>query len=137
MLAAAAAVPGVMLHAAAQRAAAIAGSIAGAAPGRFFAELEVNDFPQQARWKVTHRETMLQIAELTGCAVIVKGVFVPPGKPVPEGERKIFLLIEGPNDAAVKKAKAELKKVIEEQTERAMRKESGAGGGAVLGRYTV
>ena len=137
MLAAAAAIPGVVLHTAVQRAAAIAGSIGGSVSGRFFSELEINDFPQQARWKVTHRETMLQVAELTGCAVITKGVFVPPGKPVPDGERRIYLLIEGPSDAAVKKAKQELKKVIEEQTERAMRKEGGAGGGAVMGRYSV
>lgn len=139
MLAAAASIPGVVLHTGAQRAAALAGSMMtmGTINGRYFAELEINDFPQLARWKVTHRDTVQQVAELTGCAVIVKGVFVPPGKPVPTAERRIYLSIEGPSDTAVKKAKLELKKVIEEQTEKAMRKEGGAGGGAVLGRYTV
>jgi hypothetical protein len=30
---------------------------------------------------------------------------VPPGKQPPEGERKIYLLIEGPTELAVKHAK--------------------------------
>ncbi len=48
-------------------------------------ELEINDFPQHARWKITHRETMNQINELTGAALTVRGTYVPPGRPVPEG----------------------------------------------------
>jgi hypothetical protein len=46
----------------------------------FSDELEINDFPQQARWKVTHRETMNTINELTGCAIISRGQYFPPGK---------------------------------------------------------
>lgn len=46
----------------------------------FEEELEINDYPQQARWKVTHRETMNAVNELTGCAVISRGQYFPPGK---------------------------------------------------------
>lgn len=45
------------------------------------------------------------IGETTGAALITKGVFVPPGKQPPEGERKIYLLIEGPTELSVKHAK--------------------------------
>ena len=57
----------------------------GAPAGGFEAELEINDFPQHARWKITHRETMNQINELTGAALTVRGTYVQPGRPVPEG----------------------------------------------------
>eukprot|EP00983_Pelagomonas_calceolata_P008074 262354-Pelagomonas_calceolata.AAC.2 len=45
------------------------------------------------------------IGETTGAALITKGVYVPPGKQPPEGERKIYLLIEGPTELSVKHAK--------------------------------
>jgi ATP-dependent RNA helicase DDX46/PRP5 len=54
------------------------------------------------------------------------------GEPVPPGERKLYLLIEGPTEQAVKRAKAEVKKGLEESTEKAMRREGGA-----AGRYAV
>jgi len=55
--------------------------------------------------QVTHRDTVNMIGETTGAALITKGVYVPPGKQPPEGERKIYLLIEGPTELAVKHAK--------------------------------
>lgn len=55
--------------------------------------------------QVTHRDTVNMIAETTGAALITKGVYVPPGKQAPEGERKIYLLIEGPTEGSVKHAK--------------------------------
>ncbi len=82
--------------------------------------------------QVTHRETIGNISELTGAAIITKGIFVQPGKAPPEGERKIYLLIEGPTEASVKKAKQELKKVLEETTEKVMRRDAPA-----AGRYTI
>lgn len=57
---------------------------------------------------------------------------MPPGKPVPEGERKIFLLIEGPTETSVKRAKQELKRILEETTEKVMRRDAPA-----AGRYSV
>lgn len=45
------------------------------------------------------------IGETTGAALITKGVYVPPGRQAPEGERKIYLLIEGPTELSVKHAK--------------------------------
>ncbi|KFM26402.1 DEAD-box ATP-dependent RNA helicase 42 [Auxenochlorella protothecoides] len=94
-------------------------------------ELEINDFPQRARWKVTHRDTINDMGEL-GAAVVIKGTFYPPGAKVAEGDRKIYLHIEGPTEQIVRRAKGEIKRIIEEETERAMRREAPA-----AGRYSV
>ncbi|BDA49746.1 DEAD-box ATP-dependent RNA helicase 42 [Coccomyxa sp. Obi] len=99
----------------------------------FEAELEINDFPQHARWKVTHRDTIAQLNELTGAAVTTKGVYVPPRTEVPEGERKLFLLIEGPTEAKVREAKAEIKRILEEYTEKAMKRDAAP----QTGKYTI
>jgi len=89
-------------------------------------ELEINDFPQQARWKITHRDTINAIGEQFSAAVVVRGRYFKPGTQVPEGERKLHLIIEGPSMDVVKKAKAEIKKILEESTEKAMRREAPA-----------
>lgn len=55
-------------------------------------------------------------------------MYIPPGSEVPAGERKMFLLIQGRSEGAVRAAKAAARKVIEEATEKAMRREGGAAG---------
>eukprot|EP00887_Chlorella_sp_A99_P005469 scaffold1.g5469.t1 len=102
-------------------------------PTRHFeTELEINDFPQKARWKVTHRDLIRDIGEM-GAAIIVKGRYYRPGTaPGPNEERKLYLEIQGPTVDVVKKAKAEVKRIIEEATESAMRKDTPA-----MGRYSV
>eukprot|EP00899_Mesostigma_viride_P004598 jgi/Mesvir1/14139/Mv12276-RA.1 len=80
-------------------------------------ELEINDYPQHARWKITHRETMAQITEFTGAAITTKGQYFAPNRPPPTGtERKLYLVIEGPTESIVKKARAEVKRVLEESS---------------------
>lgn len=56
--------------------------------------------------QITHRETIAQINELTGAAMTTKGFFYDKGQQVPEGERKLYLVIEGPTELSVKRAKA-------------------------------
>ena len=46
------------------------------------------------RLQITHRETLATITELTGAAVTTRGIFIMPRAPVPEGERKLALLIQ-------------------------------------------
>ncbi|CAI5973846.1 unnamed protein product [Closterium sp. NIES-64] len=78
------------------------------------AEFEINEFPQHARWKITHKETLNQIIEWTGASVTTRGLYCPPGKALAAGEKKLYLSIEGPTEASVKKAKVEIKRIIEE-----------------------
>ncbi|EAA07045.4 AGAP010656-PA, partial [Anopheles gambiae str. PEST] len=78
-------------------------------------ELEINDFPQQARWKVTSKEALAQISEYSEAGLTVRGTYVPPGKNPPDGERKLYLAIESCNELAVTKAKREITRLIKEE----------------------
>ncbi|KAF4365389.1 hypothetical protein G4B88_014939 [Cannabis sativa] len=143
----AAAVPGpglpVVVNDGAARAAAIAAAMnlqhnlakiqADAMPEHYEAELEINDFPQNARWKVTHKETLGPISEWTGAAITTRGQFFPPGKVAGPGERKLYLFIEGPTEQSVKRAKAELKRVLEDISNQAL----SLPGGTQPGKYSV
>jgi ATP-dependent RNA helicase DDX46/PRP5 len=61
-------------------------------------------------------------------------VLIRAGAQPPEGERKLYLLIEAPTEAMVKRAKQEIRRVIEELVEKAMRRDVGAG---ARGRYNI
>lgn len=104
-----------------------------ALPEHYEAELEINDFPQNARWKVTHKETLGPISEWTGAAITTRGQYFPPGKITGPGERKLYLFIEGPSEQSVKRAKAELKRVLEDITNQALQ----LPGGTQPGKYSV
>ena len=76
----------------------------------FTAEFEINDFPQAARFRVTHRDTVDEITDYTGTSITTRGVYVPPGHTPRFGERKLYLFIEGKTLQAVNRAKRELKR---------------------------
>ncbi|XP_032456824.1 probable ATP-dependent RNA helicase DDX46 isoform X2 [Nasonia vitripennis] len=78
-------------------------------------ELEINDFPQQARWRVTSKEALAQISEYSEAGLTVRGTYIAPGKPPPDGERKLYLAIESTSELAVSKAKAEVSRLIKEE----------------------
>ncbi|KAJ6336492.1 hypothetical protein OIU78_012981 [Salix suchowensis] len=106
---------------------------ADAMPEHYEAELEINDFPQNARWKVTHKETLGPISDWTGAAITTRGQFFPPGKVPGPGERKLYLFIEGPTEQSVKRAKADLKRVLEDITNQTYQ----LPGGTQPGKYSV
>lgn len=78
-------------------------------------ELEINDFPQQARWRVTSKEALALISEYSEAGITVRGTYVATGKAPPEGERKLYLAIESTSDIAVSKAKSEITRLIKEE----------------------
>ena len=82
--------------------------------------------------QITHRETIREINEQLGAALVVKGRYYKAGERVPEGERKLYLHITGPTPDIVRRAKGDVKRILEESTEKAMRKEAPA-----AGRYNV
>uniref|UniRef100_A0A8C1UNN0 Probable ATP-dependent RNA helicase DDX46 n=1 Tax=Cyprinus carpio TaxID=7962 RepID=A0A8C1UNN0_CYPCA len=82
---------------------------------RYEEELEINDFPQTARWKVTSKEALQRIGEYSEAAITIRGTYFPPGKEPKEGERKIYLAIESANELAVQKSKAEITRLIREE----------------------
>jgi len=85
-------------------------------PNHFYDELDINDYPPEARLKSTSRDAILRISEDTGAAIISRGVFVPPGRQPPPGEKRLYLAIEAPAEMNVKAAKGELTRLLNEQT---------------------
>ncbi|KAJ3310845.1 pre-mRNA processing RNA-helicase [Boothiomyces sp. JEL0838] len=100
-----------------------------------WAEVEVNEYAQKARMKVTSKETVNRIINDTGCAITVRGEYVQKGKRPRPGVRKLFLFIEADNQWCIDRAKAEIKAVLIE-TEAEDMAESGQTG-TTIGRYTV
>lgn len=87
---------------------------------RFEEELEINDFPQQARWRVTSKEALAQISEYSESGITVRGTYIAPGAKLgltPDGkeERKLYLAIEGTSELSVKKARDEIIRLIKEE----------------------
>eukprot|EP00299_Pterocystis_sp_00344_P019788 c9789_g1_i3.p1 GENE.c9789_g1_i3~~c9789_g1_i3.p1 ORF type:complete len:750 (-),score=218.64 c9789_g1_i3:29-2278(-) len=86
------------------------------ANGHFLEELEINDYPQQARWKATRRGSLNEITDRYNVAVTTRGVYFAPGKPITPNSRKLYLAIEGHDEMAVKQAKRELKQILDESS---------------------
>ncbi|CAO3635620.1 unnamed protein product [Cunninghamella blakesleeana] len=99
-------------------------------------EIVINDFPQKARWKVTNKEQISQISEITGAAITTRGTFFAAGKQPGPNERKLYLFIEGDSELVLEKAKREIKRILEEATVASLEAEARIGGGT-SGRYSV
>lgn len=82
---------------------------------------------------MTAKQMMEDICERTGVAVISRGAYIPPGKKLEPGERRLHLIIEGSNEMSVKQARLEIVKVLEDETIRI----SAAGTLSTSGRYSV
>jgi len=61
------------------------------------------------------QEALAQISEYSEAGITVRGTYFTPGKPAPEGERKLYLAIESTNELAVSKAKIEITRLIKEE----------------------
>lgn len=103
--------------------------------GAFHATLEINDFPQKARWAVTNRTNVAKILEATGTSITTKGNYYAAGKEAPAGaEPKLYILIEGDTEVVVGNALAEMTRLLKEGTIAAADAESRA---PASGRYTI
>nr|XP_036585615.1 pre-mRNA-processing atp-dependent rna helicase prp5 [Colletotrichum truncatum]KAF6795666.1 pre-mRNA-processing atp-dependent rna helicase prp5 [Colletotrichum truncatum] len=103
--------------------------------GAYHATLEINDFPQKARWAVTNRTNVAKILEATGVSITTKGTFYPAGKEVPPGaDPKLYILVEGDTEVVVGAAMTELTRLLSEGTVAAATADSRA---PASGRYNV
>ena len=103
--------------------------------GAFHATLEINDFPQKARWAVTNRTNVAKILEATSTSITNKGNFYAAGKEPENGqEPKLYILIEGDTEVSVGNALSELTRLLKEGTMAAADAESRA---PASGRYTI
>ena len=101
--------------------------------GAYHATLEINDFPQKARWAVTNRTNVVKILEATGTSITTKGNFYGPGKEPAVGEApKLYILVEGDTEISVTSAMREMMRLLKEGTVAAVESDSRA-----PGRYSV
>ena len=119
------------------------GDIRGSAPidnkgpdaGAFHATLEINDFPQKARWAVTNRTNVAKILESTSTSITTKGNYYPEGQtPSPTDAPKLYILVEGDTEVVVTNAMRELMRLLREGAEAAAEAQARQ---PASGRYTV
>eukprot|EP00004_Rigifila_ramosa_P005009 TRINITY_DN1545_c0_g1_i3.p1 TRINITY_DN1545_c0_g1~~TRINITY_DN1545_c0_g1_i3.p1 ORF type:complete len:270 (+),score=65.85 TRINITY_DN1545_c0_g1_i3:117-926(+) len=103
---------------------AITGSALGHAREHLAFEIEINDLPQLARYKVTHRETVGEIAEKYGVSLTTKGFYTGPGRPLPAGERKLYIVVEGDDEYQTRLAKREIDRLLLEATKEGLLQEA-------------
>lgn len=85
--------------------------------GLYHSTIEINDFPQKARWAVTNRTNVAKILEQTGVSITSKGVFYAPGKEPGETDLpKLYILVEGDTENVVTQAMMELTRLLREGT---------------------
>jgi ATP-dependent RNA helicase DDX46/PRP5 len=80
-------------------------------------EVDINDYAQQARFKVTNKQAVHQIQEWADVAITVRGSHFPSGRKPGPGERRLHLVIEGKSRIAVNNAKREIKRLLEEASD--------------------
>jgi ATP-dependent RNA helicase DDX46/PRP5 len=103
--------------------------------GLYHSTIEINDFPQKARWAVTNRTNVAKILENTGVSITTKGNFYPQGKEPAETELpKLYILVEGDTEGVVTQAMLELTRLLREGTIAAEEASSVRG---ATGRYSV
>jgi ATP-dependent RNA helicase DDX46/PRP5 len=93
-------------------------SSSGAEKTHWVEELCINEYPQKARWKITHRETIDDVSEKFEVAIISRGNYIAPGKKPGPNEKKLYLSIEGHSDLSVSGARRELTRILNEETMR-------------------
>lgn len=94
------------------------------------ADLEINDYPQSARNRVTGKDFLARFHDLTNCTVSVRGTYIEPTKKVPPGMKKLTLHIVGESKQSVADAYRELRRTLDEAAMEAMSSTAG-------GKYTI
>lgn len=103
--------------------------------GLYHSTIEINDFPQKARWAVTNRTNVAKILEQTGVSITTKGNFYPAGKQPGETDLpKLYILVEGDTENIVTQAMMELTRLLREGTIAA---EDASATRGPTGRYSV
>lgn len=103
--------------------------------GAYHATLEINDFPQKARWQVTNRTNVAKILDSTGVSITSKGIFYEGGAAVIDPDPpKLYILVEGDTENQVTAAMRELQNLLKEGVLKAAESENRA---PTSGRYVV
>jgi ATP-dependent RNA helicase DDX46/PRP5 len=88
----------------------------GSTPNSFMEEIEINDYPREARWKVTQKETTSRLQDEFQSAVTLKGKFYDSKSQPPEGERRLYLHVEATTQRILQTGMQEIKRLLNEET---------------------
>lgn len=88
-------------------------------------EFDINDYPREARWKVTQKETTSRLQDEFRTAVTLKGSYFQPGKTPGPGERRLYLHLEATSKVTLQKCVLEIQRLLNEETLRVSAKASG------------
>lgn len=91
-------------------------------------ELEINEYPREARWKVTQKDTTSRLQDEFRTAVTLKGSYFEPGREPRDGERRLYLHLEATSEQALKNCVMEVQRILNEETLRVSAKSSGGTG---------
>jgi len=103
----------------------------------FLQEFEINNYPREARWKVTQKETTTRLQDEFQTAVTLKGVYFAQGQIPQEGKRRLYLHLEATSERVLQNCVVEIKRLLNEETLRVGAKASSATNGhkySVLGK---
>jgi len=103
----------------------------------FTEDMDINDFPREARWKVTQKETVNRMQDEYGCAITLKGEYVDnyQRKSIVATER-LHLHIEAQTRVNLLNCVHEIRRLINEETLRVSNRNPGSGGGGMMGSLT-
>jgi ATP-dependent RNA helicase DDX46/PRP5 len=101
----------------------------------FVQEFEINDYPREARWKVTQRETTSRLQDEFQTAVTLKGVHFDSSRTPKAGERRLYLHLEATSERILQNCVLEIQRLLNEETLRVGAR--GIGGGASSHKYNV
>jgi ATP-dependent RNA helicase DDX46/PRP5 len=82
----------------------------------FVQEFEINDYPREARWKVTQKETTSRLQDEFQTAVTLKGEYFGSGRTPEEEERKLYLHLEATSERILQNCVLEIKRLLNEET---------------------
>ena len=99
-------------------------------------EFEINDYPREARWKVTQKDTTSRLQEEFRTAVTLKGSYFDANREPGEGERRLYLHLEATSEQSLKNCVLEIQRILNEETLRVGAKASG-GSGSGSHKYNV
>lgn len=91
----------------------------------------LTDYPQQARWRVTQKETTSRLQDEFQTAVTLKGQYIDSSKTPAEGERKLYLHLEAQSRQILQNCILEIKRLLNEETLKVGARSAGGG------RYNV
>ena len=91
-------------------------------------EFDINDYPREARWKVTQKETTSRMQEEFRTAVTLKGSYFGPGSEPGPDERRLYLHLESTSETILRNAVLEIQRLLNEETLKVSAKGASVGG---------